>query len=371
MKILLTFEHGLNGEVIGGGQRILASIIQEFKKTNDVTVILLDNHSNEYLESIYPGVKFITKKTSPNVLIRLFRLSLECVSKIVLNKYDLVISFTSENIFVAPACRLFNINHISYLAAPDLDGFSNKFSIKHLITIRKRFDLYLFILGMKFSSQNYAIGTRIKNQLGKVFNIQNCKVLYPGVDKILRERNFKKLESKKINVVYLGRIEFKQKPLDILLKCIALNKHRINKCLIIGSGPDIDNAISLCQYLNIDKIVDFKGSLDLKMISENLIDIDIAILPSSNESFMLTAYELLYSRIPIIVNDVADIKKTLDWSEMVQIVNLNEEDFNIAINNYFLNPPTLDDAEKIVYYIDENFNWSKMTNQIICNLTLR
>ena len=235
-KILVTYEHGLGGDTIGGGQRILFELINQLKRDHEVTLIT-PKTKGKINEAIWNGgIKIIYSRYSKVAFLSGLLIFLQYL-KIKGFKYNLTIAFTSEIYWLSLMRKLIKFKIASYLAAPDLTGFKSGSIIKNLITIRKRFELYLFMKGFSDADLKLAIGNKIKNEAEFKFNIKNIKVIYPGVNYSYIKKSRSK-SSNLINILYIGRLDFKQKPLNQLIEAIEITSDIVEKFHVIGNGPD-------------------------------------------------------------------------------------------------------------------------------------
>ncbi len=361
-KIIITYEHGLGSDTIGGGQRILLEIINELKDFNDITLLTPKISSNDFIQIKNVNIQYtlFSKISFINGIYIFFKFI-----KYKHYKCDVVISFTSELYFISLVKRFFNFKLASYLAAPDLDGFELNTSVNKIKTIRKRFELYLFLLGFKRADIKLAIGEKIKNEYIQKFGKTNVEVVYPGVKFSMLSR----LANKKkdlINILYIGRLDFKQKPLYELILALSESTDYFNQFHVIGNGPDMELLMDLKNNHLKEKIC-IHGNLMLEDSYEILNVIDLVILPSINESFMLTVYEMIALGFVTIYNDVADLKRNLSNVSTAFCVENKSINYIYYIKNFkniILNTSDINSSSR---FVAENFNWKKLADKLIGN----
>jgi L-malate glycosyltransferase len=71
-----------------------------------------------------------------------------------------------------------------------------------------------------------------------------------------------------------------------------------SRLVMVGDGPDRDDAEEEARTLGIDKDVHFLGKLD--SVAPLLASADLFLLPSDRESFGLSALEALASGVPVV-----------------------------------------------------------------------
>jgi N-acetyl-alpha-D-glucosaminyl L-malate synthase BshA len=77
------------------------------------------------------------------------------------------------------------------------------------------------------------------------------------------------------------------------------------KLLMIGDGPDRDNAEALCRELRISDDVRFLGKLEA--VEEVLSVADLFLMPSEKESFGLAALEAMACEVPVISSNTGGL----------------------------------------------------------------
>lgn len=361
MKLVITYEHGLTTNSFGGGQRVLIELLNIFLE-NHTVLLITQGESKEKLPIKLKNknnLKIRYIKRSSNIVLCGFKIFLCAFDQILKNKKIHVISFTSEIFWLSILKKFKNFKLSAYLQAPDLDGFEKFSLIEYFKTIRKRLELYLFMLGFKYSDIKIANGNRIRLQTESLFNIQDIKTIFPGVSELPFKSNYNSSD-KNLEILYIGRIELNQKPLTELFDCLINAKFTWEKIHIVGEGPD--KTFLMNKYKN--KRFIFYGSKSLESITEIINYCDVAILPSNNDSFMLTAYEMIKMGLPIICNDVADLKMNLAHLKTVKIIPNNSVSYQEAIINLINNRFTYDDCKFASEYISRNYNWKNLANAL-------
>jgi N-acetyl-alpha-D-glucosaminyl L-malate synthase BshA len=99
-------------------------------------------------------------------------------------------------------------------------------------------------------------------------------------------------------VVHTSNFREVKRVLDVVRIFNNIVKEIPAKLLMIGDGPDRDNAENLCRELQISEDVRFLGKLEA--VEEVLSVADLFIMPSSKESFGLAALEAMACEVPVI-----------------------------------------------------------------------
>jgi glycosyltransferase involved in cell wall biosynthesis len=107
------------------------------------------------------------------------------------------------------------------------------------------------------------------------------------------------------DVLYIGRLEFAGKGMDLLLKAWALASPKIEgNLLIAGTGPDEQAIRNAVVAANVSDRVQFLGWVSGQEKLELLAAARIVVVPSRAETFGLVAVEALATGTPVIAFDI-------------------------------------------------------------------
>lgn len=361
--IVVTYEHGLGTETFGGGQRILIEVVKCLTDLHQVTLVTTGSPGDE----ISAGLA-----GQPNLhiaYVRPFRRSWVSGLAVFLAflwgrlwRCDTVIAFTSEIFWISWLRGWGGFSLSGYLAAPDLDGFGEGSRLQRAKIIRRRLELFLFMLGFKRADKKLAIGQRISNEAVAKFGVCDIEVICPGID--VKRDELRGGINDKLEIIYVGRIEFGQKPLLPLLEALSKTQPYWRRFHIIGQGPNLDD-VRMYVKTHIQHEVIFHGRLLLDEASDILASANLAILPSAKESFMLTAYEMVAAGLPIVVNDVADLRQNIGHLSTVHIVGDSESEFERAIKFCANNATPGEELETSAKFVSQNFTWEKLSRGLV------
>ena len=99
-------------------------------------------------------------------------------------------------------------------------------------------------------------------------------------------------------IVHTSNFREVKRVLDVVKIFNNIVKEIPAKLLMIGDGPDRDNAENLCRELRISEDVRFLGKLEA--VEEVLSVADLFLMPSEKESFGLAALEAMACEVPVI-----------------------------------------------------------------------
>jgi glycosyltransferase involved in cell wall biosynthesis len=150
-----------------------------------------------------------------------------------------------------------------------------------------------------------AVSENLKEDTLRLFNIQReVKVIYNFIDfdrfKKVNKDHFKKIiapEGERI-LVHTSNFRKVKRVEDVILIFKQVQEKIPSKLLMIGDGPERQNAERLCRDLGLGNEVRFLGKQDA--IEELLAICDLFIMPSESESFGLAALEAMACEVPVV-----------------------------------------------------------------------
>ncbi|HKI46946.1 MAG TPA: N-acetyl-alpha-D-glucosaminyl L-malate synthase BshA [Balneolales bacterium] len=96
------------------------------------------------------------------------------------------------------------------------------------------------------------------------------------------------------------------------------------KLLLVGDGPDRQNAEDICRELNTCKDVRFLGKQE--KVEEVLSIADLFIMPSGSETFGLAALEAMSCSVPVISSNIGGLPELNIHGESGYLCNLGDVD---------------------------------------------
>lgn len=207
----------------------------------------------------------------------------------------------------------FKIPYGIWFLGSDLNVFSKIPVLNIIIRIVSRNADNLF-------ANSYSLTRVAKNKYGQ------CSML-PASTKIEnKESKLIKLDTNKVNILYVGRLE-KIKGPDLLIEEVKkLDSKYIIR--IIGDGTMRKKLEGMVDN------VEFLGQLGLLEISGYMKASDFLIVPSRNESMPLVILEAANYKLPVLANDVGDCKYILDKYKIGQTsVKIKDFDYKYFRDN--------------------------------------
>lgn len=117
-------------------------------------------------------------------------------------------------------------------------------------------------------------------------------------------------------ILSLGRIEFHQKGLDLLLESYAKIKHKTYPLIIAGKGNHEALIQKLIHTHHLEKYVRFVGPAYGDKKAQLLSEALYVCMPSRNEGFSLFSLEALAAGLPLIVFDIPGFS----WTDSAAVV---------------------------------------------------
>lgn len=153
-----------------------------------------------------------------------------------------------------------------------------------------------------------AVSQNLKNDTLRLFDIQrDIRVIYNFIDferfRKTNKEHFKKIIAPDGERILAHTSNFRKvkRVEDVIRIFQKVYKKVPSKLLMIGDGPERQNAERLCRDIGLCDEVRFLGKQDA--IEELLAICDLFIIPSESESFGLAALEAMACEVPVISSD--------------------------------------------------------------------
>lgn len=169
-------------------------------------------------------------------------------------------------------------------------------------------------------------------------------------------------QKEKNTIVFMGHILEKQ-GLDMFVRSLPSISKEIKgvRCVVIGSGPYLQNLKKLASKLKVSKLIDFKGYVeDHHDVEKMLAKSTIAIAPYKPEPDSFTYFadpgkikNYLAAGLPVVVTDVPPIAKTLELEMCGVICKYDASDISKKVT-YLLK-----DKRKLSLYSDNAIKFAR------------
>jgi len=336
MKILHIIYDSPNNKWMGGGGALRVNeIYKRFSKKENILII--SGRFSYIKEEKINGVNYRYLGFYNNYLISRLTFILFSFFYIIFNhkKYDLII----EELGPCPLFLPIYIKNTPIIGSIQVilkQEFKKEIVYKILWFLQK---LAFGIYKNKMTVSDYTERV-IKKEIS---NKEKVVVIYPGIEKIKIGYNNNKKEK---YILYLGRLDYVEKGIDLLLEAINFIKNDLEKKIkfyLVGNGKK-DNLKKIKDYINLYKlknrikILGYKcGKEKYRLIKNSLF----LCLPSRNENFPLVVLEAFYFKKTIICSNVGGLKEIISKSRACLTYN-KENVIDLAhkikslVNNKFL-----------------------------------
>lgn len=281
--------------------------------------------------------------------------------------------------------------HFHYQYASSLGGFiSRKYKKplivfphgslnKHGIKRKKMFLKYIYIKFFELKnfkkSQFLAFNCHEEKKLS-LFNYKG-RVIYNGISL----ENFKNLPpkysfiskyqglNKKLIYLFLGRLNFKQKGLNMLLPAFKYLSKINDLVHLIIAGPSELGGLKkiklVIKNLNLEENVTITGELNEFEKVSILNDVDVFVLPSPSEGLSIALLEALYMNIPVVTTNRVGLNNVIKKNNAGIVVDFNLEELSNALVNVSdksIRKKIIGEGRKIIL---QNHIWSKIVENLI------
>lgn len=161
----------------------------------------------------------------------------------------------------------------------------------------------------------------LKNKYAQVKVIKNF-VPSPPVDQIRNKNALFGKKTRVLRILMAGRVFFRQKGQDNLLKALRDIKDNI-EVKVIGDGPDLEKMKTLAATLPRHIKVSFLGWQN--DVWSHADDIDVILIPSNFEGVPLIMLEAIKRNVPVIAAKRDGMVDYLDEKSLYEVINVSRE----------------------------------------------
>lgn len=179
-----------------------------------------------------------------------------------------------------------------------------------LPSLRKKiFDIIAPKFSIVHASRIIALSNHEKRVLERLgINRQKIVVVPNGIEPGLLNLSHSVSTGRK-RVLYVGRINFRQKGLDIMLLALKrlVGKFRDLEFELVGPPEEIDLLMSYSRKLGLEKIVKYHGVVNREKLIHLMTHSDLLVLPSRFEPFGIVVLEAMAVGLPVVAASVGGI----------------------------------------------------------------
>ena len=329
----------------GGAETMLVDIANEQAKTQNVTIIIVNDSYQKYLiDKLSPKVKviFIHRNPGSRSLWPIIKLNWTLMKLLpdVVHMHNamlpqIIFSFASRGLFLTVHAL-----HIS------------------LRCVRRGLKLIAISEAVKedvLSRGNYDIIT-IQNGI--------------NVDAIAKKDMPPAIQDGKMRIIQVGRLEASKKGQDILINAVAVLQNRgVNNIDVdfIGTGESEMSLKQLSEEKGVTDKIHFLGLRDRDYIYSHLKDYDLMCHPSRYEGFGLTVAEGMAAMLPVLVSNEGGPFEIINYGEFGTAFKMeNVEDCADKIEYIYKNYNDVSKLIPIAYkHIHEQYSVEGMVKNYI------
>jgi glycosyltransferase involved in cell wall biosynthesis len=353
MKIIIsTFDSLGNTTYGGGGALAVHEVAKRLAKNHEVAVLAgnFQGAKNEIVDGVtYRRVGWVSFSPKLDQLIFSFCLPYY-VKRLVFDAW--LESFTPP----------FSTAFLPLFTSRPVVGLTHLLSGKDM---RKKYGLpfdWVEKFGFKFYQNIITLQDFMKEYILKANPKCQVEVIPNGVDSSLL--HLPKL-AKKPYILFLGRIDFEQKGLDLLLE--AYSKFRAKaayKLYIAGRGLPSDEAKlqDWIRRLELEHDVELLGRVDGQEKWEQMQEATVMVLPSRIEYFSLVVLEAFAAQTPLINFDIQGTR----WAGEGTCVRIPEFDTNAfaqGLQDLVENPQMAEEITEKAHKLLQEYDWDSLATK--------
>lgn len=322
----------------------------------------IDRHQHIYSISLFK--KSLLKIFPPIEFLRYLK-----INKKQRTVYHIHSSFIPWYIFLLLFLKLNKLGKV--VVAPHGQYAEPKFNLS---LMRRLYFILFESIVLRLSDKIHLIGkTEINKYTKKI--IKNKYVLIPNSYELIP--NEKKIYSKEQDLVfgYLGRLDIKQKGLDILLFGFEKYKKLGGKgtLKIAGMGKDFNELVELTNKLEITDSVEFLGAVFDDAKDSFYKSISIFIHNSRWEGFPTSCVEAASYGVPLFISKETNMEELVNMYQCGYVLTQNDDNHISKGLMYFSGLTMLELTKKsnqVVNMIKEELSVSFITDEIVDKLYL-
>ncbi len=187
-------------------------------------------------------------------------------------------------------------------------------------------------IGLKFYKYVIALNDELKNQILSANKKAQVAIIPNGVPESLISAEFEKQGN---HILYLGRIDYKQKGLDMLLEVYKKIANNTNLNLIIAGGgeqKEIDKLMENIKNLELATRVHYVGKAEGETKEKLFKEAKVFVMTSRFEAFPLTLIEAWCYKCPVVLFNI-DVLRWIPESFTKKIEPFSVEKFSQELLN--------------------------------------
>jgi len=177
---------------------------------------------------------------------------------------------------------------------------------------------------------------------------------------------------KKLIYLFLGRLNYEQKGLNVLIPAFKKLVEKNKSAHLVLAGPSEQGGLksinSAIRDMNLNHSTTITGLLDNKKKIEALKDADVFVLSSPSEGMSISLLEAMYMNLPVVTTNRVGLNQTIKENNAGLIVNLNVNELAsalITISDYNLRKSMIGCGREIII---KNHIWDNIVLMLVKDL---
>lgn len=169
-------------------------------------------------------------------------------------------------------------------------------------------------------------------------------------------------------ILFLGRLDIKQKGLDLLIPAFGQLKSTWPGVHLVLAGPDEDAGGKLIRHLalqhGVDDAVTLTGLISGPEKLAALQDADLFVLPSRFEGLSIALLEALYAGLPVVVTDRVGLWREVEKNRCGLVVPFDEFSLAGALQRMAAAPDRREMGQRGRQLVASGYTWDKIARQL-------
>jgi len=347
LKIIYVIYDDINNPWVGGGGAIRAYEINKYLVQQGHSVkTICGSYPNSKKKEIKDGITFVRLGTSKNYLLSRLSFSFKVISYLKKISFDVLIEDISGNSFT----------FIPFFFPHAIAVIQNYFGFSIL---QKHPLLGIFsFLYEKLSLLKYKYIISVSPELVKKFPRKKTITIPQGIDSLYTEKK----DTSENFMLFVGRLDFYQKGIDILLKSLKKNIDLNIKLMIVGGG----------NTKRLKKMIEKEGLTDYiiyhhKMKHDELLKAYrqsyFLCLPSRYEGWPLVCLESYSQGKPVLGTEIPGLSYVIEHNKTGLKTPINAEEYAITMRKLLLNKKLRHGLGQQAYLFSRKFTWDNLAKQ--------
>jgi glycosyltransferase involved in cell wall biosynthesis len=300
MKIVFLDLDNIKNPLLNAGQA---------RATREVGRLLALRHEVVVYCSKYPGYQDYTEEGITHIHMGLGSRNMRLNNLVYLLAILFLVPWINADIIVESFVPPWSVSFAPLLTTIPVVGLPSTFNAHEF---SKKYHLPFHWIE-RFGSKFYKYFLPYSRELDDKMKNYNPDIVSVIVPEGINESFFRIKRKKSKFILFLGRLDIKQKGIDLLLMAYAKVADKIKWPLYIaGDGPDKNKVEKLVRELGLEEKVHLLGATYGEKKNMILSETLFVAFPSRNETFSLFALEALASGLPLVAFDIPGIRWTGD-----------------------------------------------------------